>query len=345
MSPKRVCLVPKLSGVGGMVSFQGRLAAGLKERGIEVVFNPRLRPLDAILVVGGTRDLASLWRARRDGIRVVQRLNGMNWMHRHRRTGLRHFLRSEYGNLILGLIRSKLADGIVYQSQFSKDWWERVRGRTGVPNRIVYNGVDLARYSPEGEKTTFEPPAPGHLRLLMVEGSLGGGYDLGLEWGVGLAERLTRRGIALELVVAGRVTPEVEAVWMARAKIPLRFAGLVKGDEIPALDRSADLFYAADLHAACPNSVIEALACGLPVAALDSGALNELVQDDSGAVTPFGGDPWRLDPPDLDKLAQGAEDVLREPERFRIGARRRAEGMFGLDRMVEGYLSALLEGI
>jgi glycosyltransferase involved in cell wall biosynthesis len=337
----KICIVPRLSGVGGMVSFQGRLAAGLAQRGIELVYNLKERPLDAVLVVGGTRDLAGLRQARRDAIRVVQRLNGMNWMHRHRKTGLRHFLRSEYGNLILGLIRARLADHIVYQSHFSKGWWQRVGGATALPTSVVYNAVDLETFSPTGNAGGFEKSAPGVTRLLMVEGSLGGGYDLGLAWGVGLAERLSEMGLPTELVVAGRVTPEVKAAWTGRTKIPVKFAGLVQAADIPALDRSADLFYAADLHAACPNSVIEALACGLPVVALDSGALKELVLGESGRVTPYGGDPWKLDPPDLDTLAQAAAQVLADPARFRAGARRRAEQAFDLARMVEGYLAAL----
>lgn len=341
MSLMRICLVPQLSGVGGMVSFQGRLAAGLAQRGINVVYDIRQRPLDALLVVGGTRDLPGLRRARRDGIRVVQRLNGMNWLHRQRWTGVRHFLRSEYGNLILSTIRSKLADHIVYQSLFSKDWWERVHGETPVPNQIVYNAVDLDTFTPQGETAPFEKAEAGRFRLLMVEGNLGGGYDLGLEWGVGLAERLEATGLPVELLVAGRVTAEVRAGWMDRTKVALQFAGLVKGEDIPALDRSADLFYAADLHAACPNSVIEALACGLPVVALDSGALRELVVGEAGRVTPYGGDPWKLDPPDLDGLAKAAVEVLGDRQRFRVGARRRAEEAFGLERMVEGYLEAL----
>ena len=48
-------------------------------------------PSDAILVIAGTRNLLPLWRARRRGVRIVQRLDGINWIHRRRHTGLRHF--------------------------------------------------------------------------------------------------------------------------------------------------------------------------------------------------------------------------------------------------------------
>jgi glycosyltransferase involved in cell wall biosynthesis len=113
-------------------------------------------------------------------------------------------------------------------------------------------------------------------------------------------------------------------------------------EQIPALDRSAHLLYSADLNAACPNSVIEALACGLPVAAFATGALPELVTGDSGRVVLYGGNPWRLDRPDIPALAQVAAEIFRDQLRFRKAARQRAEEAFGLDRMVDRYLDVLL---
>src|SRR5512143_582318 len=127
---KRVCLIPNVSGVGGMVSFRGRLVSGLEKRGIEVSYELNDRPYEAVLVIGGTRDLAGIWRAKRRGVPITQRLDGMNWIHRKRQTGWRHYLRAEYGNIILSLIRSQLADRIIYQSEFSHQWWERVYGES-----------------------------------------------------------------------------------------------------------------------------------------------------------------------------------------------------------------------
>jgi glycosyltransferase involved in cell wall biosynthesis len=349
---KRVCLVPRLSGVGGMVSFQHKLVSGLAQRNIQVTYDPHDMPYQALLVVGGTRQLAALWRARRRGIPVVQRLDGMNWLHRlrmpdGRRTGLRHYLRSEYGNLILSVIRARLADTIVYQSEFSQRWWERERGPTPVPACVVYNGVDLGRFSPQGEG---ERPVE-RWRLLMVEGSLMGGYEVGLESGVELAQQVAARTSAshsrksVELMVVGRVTPRLQQRWQnalkGHADVTLRWLGLVSQARIPAIDRSAHLLYSSDLNAACPNSVIEALACGLPVVAFNTGALAELVTQDAGKVVAYGGDPWKLEPADIPALAEAAWEVLGQQERFRHAARQRAESLFGLQRMTDGYLRAL----
>lgn len=336
----RICLVPKVEGVGGMVSFHAKFSQGLRERGIEVSYDLADEAYDAVLVIGGTRDLRGLIAARRRNVPVVQRLNGMNWIHHKKQTGIRHYLRAEYGNFMLSLIRGRLATRVIYQSQFAREWWERVYGKTRVPYQVVYNGVDLAQYSPQGAQ---ERPMD-RSRILLVEGSLGGGYEMGLETAIGLGERLVNSySHNIELMIVGKVNETLKANWSGCAQIPLNFAGLVPRSEIPFLDRSAHILYAADIHAACPNSTVEALACGLPVVAFNTGALSELVTGDAGRVVSYGGDPWNLDPPDLDGLARAAAEVLGEQLRFRTAARARAEEILGLDHMVDEYLAVLFD--
>jgi glycosyltransferase involved in cell wall biosynthesis len=322
-----------------MVSFQHKLAGGFARRGVEVGYDLNEGGYDALLVIGGTRDLSGLWHMRRQGVHIVQRLNGMNWLHRICRTGLRHYIRSEYGNLILRLIRSRLSDAIVYQSGFAKDWWEGSCGVAPAPARVIYNGVDLDNYTPYG---TDQRPKD-RVRLLLVEGSLGGGYEIGLETAVSLAEELIRvYRNSVELMVVGKVSESLRSTWQAGVSIPLVFTGQVPQTQVPEIDRSSHLLYSADIHGACPNSVIEALACGLPVIAFDTGALPELVSGDAGIIVPYGGNAWRLEPPDIKGLAQAAVEILNNIDRFRNGARERAEQAFGLEKMVDAYLEILL---
>ena len=93
-----------------MVSFRQKLEQGLKEKGFVVTDSPAEVDDGAVLVIGGTRQIPALVRARQRGALIVQRLDGMNWIHRLGGTGVRHYLRSEYGNFLLRLIRSKVAD-------------------------------------------------------------------------------------------------------------------------------------------------------------------------------------------------------------------------------------------
>lgn len=347
---KRVCLVPRLEGVGGMVSFQRKIAKGLLAEGIEVCTDLADTPFQAVLVIGGTRNLAGLWMARRHGARIVQRLDGMNWLHRQMRTGMRHYLRAEIGNWLLGYIRSHLADFIVYQSRFSREWWERVRGPALSPDRMIYNGVDLILYSPG---SVADVPVD-RWRVLLVEGSLMGGYETGLEVAVQLVEGLERRLNAsktpalanrrkVELMVVGRVSDQTRQRWQQQTPIQIEWIGRVAPERIPEIDRSAHLLYSADINAASPNSVVEALACGLPVLAFDTGALPEMLSTSAGRVVPYGGNPWRLDPPDTEALVEAAGEILQEQESLRRGARQRAEEIFDVDQMVQSYVQVLLD--
>lgn len=337
MAARRLCFASRVGGIAGPASFQRRMADGLARRHVECSYEARDSRCDAVLVIGATRRLAALRRARSRGIPIVQRLDGRNWIHRRRWTGLRHSLRAEWNNRMLRLVRDRLASAVVYQSEFARRWWERDCGPAPVPAVVVHNGVDLERYTPGG---IGEPPADRR-RVLVVEARFEGGYDVGIRWALGLAERLARDGgQPVEVVFAGQVgaksrrlkpAPAVSAVWL----------GVMPPDEIPKLDRSAHCLFSADLHPACPNSVIEALACGLPVVAFDTGALSELVQGDAGRLVPYGGDPWRVEPPDLDGLATAARHVLADPARFRAAARKQAEDSLSLEGMVQGYMDVL----
>lgn len=332
---KKICIVPRVEGTGGMASFRLKFEQGLKTRGIEVSHDLTANS-DAILVIAGTRFLPDLWRAQRRGIRVVQRLDGINWVQRVRWTGARYHLRAEYGNAMLALIRGRFADRVIYQSQFIRKWWQDWYGLAKAPASVIINGVDLNVYSPDG---TDERPQDRY-RMLLLEGSLAGGLNAGLFHGVAVAEKLSEK-YPMEVVVAGKVDEATQR--KLQSKVPVKFLGTIPREQIPQLARSAHLMYCAEVNPPCPNSVIEALACGLPVIGFDSGSLKELVTDDAGCVVPYGGNPWKLETPDISALADSAQDVLTKQDQFRAAARTRAESAFGLDQMVDAYLKVLLD--
>ena len=91
-----------------MTSFRLKFENGVRARGVEVTYDLS-EPADAILVLAGTRHLLALRKARRRGARIVQRLDGLNWVQRVRWAGLRYTLRAIYGNANLAFIRSRLA--------------------------------------------------------------------------------------------------------------------------------------------------------------------------------------------------------------------------------------------
>ena len=348
----KICIVPKVDGIGGMASFRLKFEQGLKSRGIDVTHDLADNS-DAILVIAGTRLLPQLWRARRRGIRVVQRLDGVNWVQRVKWAGIRYTVRAEYGNAMLALIRARFADRVIYQSQFIRKWWEDWYGVAKASASVIINGVDLQTYTPDGE---HDCPTD-RFRLLLLEGSLAGGLNSGLFHAVALAEKLSAN-FPMEVVVAGKVDDATQKKIATEftekqrknsevsvANLSVKFLGTIPREQIPTLARSSHLLYSAEVNPPCPNSVIEALACGLPVVGFDSGSLKELVTDDAGCIVPYGGDPWKLETPDISALAASAGKIFEKhaSRQFRAAARMRAESAFGLVQMVESYLKVLLE--
>jgi glycosyltransferase involved in cell wall biosynthesis len=331
----QIRIVPRVDGAGGMASFRIKFEQCLRARGVDVTYDLAAAS-DATLVIAGTRNLIPLAKVRRRGERIVQRLDGINWVQRVRWTGLRYHLRAEYGNFMLSLIRARFADRVVYQSEFIRKWWEDWYGAAQAPATVIINGVDLNAYNPEG---SHERP-PDRFRLLLLEGSLAGGLNSGLFYAVSIAEKLSAK-YPMEVVVAGKVDEATRR--KIQSKVPVKFLGTIPREQVPALARASHLMYCAEVNPPCPNSVIEALACGLPVIGFDSGALKELVGEDAGCIVPYGANPWKLEMPDVESLAPGAEKILDEQNRFRTSARKRAESYFGLEKMTDAYLKILLE--
>ena len=336
LTQAKICIIPHKLGLGGPASFQAGLIRAMQQRGVNVSHDPLSPGLSAVLVFGAAQNAADVWRAQRSGVRVVQRLNGMNWVHRRKFTGIRHFIKAEYGNLKLRQLRNR-ADCIIYQSGFARAWWERQNGALGKPQFVIHNGVDLALFSPEPANLPVD-----RYRVLMVEGHHGGGYEGGLVTAARFITQLSQQADRpCELAVAGDVPLELRQE-IENTGVPLVWLGVLKHDEIPSVNRSAHLLFSGDINAACPNSVLEAMACGLPVVAYDTGALPELVSEEAGRIAAYGGDVWQLEPPDIPALTSAALQVLQVRAALSRAARQRAEAKFDIKKITEKYLEVLL---
>jgi len=104
-------------------------------------------------------------------------------------------------------------------------------------------------------------------------------------------------------------------------------------DDVPALLAGFDVFVLPSLAEGISNTVLEALACGVPVVATDVGGNRDLVGEEGcGSVVPAD---------DTAALAEALRARVDEPDGLSVAcaaARRRAEREFGIDGMVAAYL-------
>ncbi len=118
--------------------------------------------------------------------------------------------------------------------------------------------------------------------------------------------------------------------------------GTIPAEQVPWMMRSSHLLFSAEVNPPCPNSVIEALASGLPVVGFDTGSLSEIVQGDAGRLAPYGANEWKLEKPDITALTAAAIEILQDQPHFRTSARERAVAEFDVNTMVDEYLNVLL---
>ncbi len=333
---KTVCIPGDYGGFGGPGIFQKNLTQQLEQYGIGVTNDLNHRPLDAVCIIAAQRNLAKIWRCKRQGIRIVQRLNGINWMHRVVPTTIGHKIKAITANWLCAFIRRRMADHVVYQSVFSNELWETRFGQIKIPTSIVHNGVNLETFRPcDSAKRQQLPP-----KVIVVEGNLSDGYEHGLKAAVALVNSVRESlGVDISLEVVGNAAPQVIELY----PMPwIKWSGKLPHDSVVERLRESHLFFASDLHPACPNSVLEAMACGVPVVGYDTGAVGELIGSDGGCVVPYGADAWKLEPPsNHEALVSAALKILNDHEAASTRARERALE-FAVEQMTNRYLEVLL---
>ena len=143
------------------------------------------------------------------------------------------------------------------------------------------------------------------------------------------------REIPSVLVMVGdgpdRVLAEEEARRLGIAE-SVFFLG--KLDAVAPLLAGADLFLLPSQTESFGLSALEALACGVPVVASDTGGIPEVVRDgETGALCPVG---------DVEAMAAAALDILRDRERWQTmsdAAAADARARFSSDAIVSRYES------
>jgi glycosyltransferase involved in cell wall biosynthesis len=198
-----------------------------------------------------------------------------------------------------------------------------------LPIQVISNAIDLSAFTPAPQRDTN-----GLVRLLYV-----GRFNVfknveTLVEAVGKLSQMDVGEFELNLVGEGEQRPVLERIVSELGLTRrVKFAGWVARDQIADHYRLADVFVTATTWEGMPNTVLEAMACGLPIVGTQASGLHELVRDGlNGYLVPT---------KDPEALAQALARLMGDGyERRRMGreSRRLAEREFAWEYIAAQYL-------
>lgn len=220
--------------------------------------------------------------------------------------------------IVLRILQSqsmRLADGVIFLTEYAA---KVIQQTTGVLRRIavIPHGVGRA-FAERDSRPDWSLDPSRSVRCVYVSNAAMYKH----QWVVVRAIAALRdRGLNMELVLAGGGAGRAARLLddeIKRTDPAERFVkklGFVPHDELPSLLANADLFVFASSCENMPNTLVEAMAIGLPIACSRRGPMPEVLQD--------GG--LYFDPEDPDDIARTVETLIRDPS-LRMGLARRAK--------------------
>ena len=306
--------VPGESVEGGMVKFQR----------LQRVFPHRPRDFN-LLYLGSsslpTDEQTVIALARRRGAPLVVNQNGVAYpAWAGNRTG-------QLNDRLRAVLEE--ATHVIYQSDFCKSAADRYLGAPPGTWEILPNAVDTNEFTPG------EPPTGGPVLLLGGDQTQAYRVQTGLETLALLPKA--------RMIVTGSLAIDAEAVARELGVAErVEMTGRYAQRDAPAVYRCAHVLLHPKVRDPCPNVVLEALACGVPVVHSASGGVPELVGE--GGIGVESEATWEEDvPPSSEALADAVRTVLSDHDAYRSAARARAVERFDLEPWIERHRQLFAE--
>lgn len=219
------------------------------------------------------------------------------------------------------------ADALVAVSNGLRDF--AFQTTPDLPIRMIPNAIELSVFTPPLHRN-----GDGPVKLLFV-----GRFNAfkSVETLVDAVSRLNEMDVPhfeLHLVGDGERRASVERMVIDKGLTKqVKFLGWLDRASIVEQYRQADLFVTATTWEGMPNTVLEGMACGLPVVATKASGLEELVRE--------GANGYLVNINDANALANRMAALINNPyERQRMGkeSRKIAEQEFAWDYIAEQYV-------
>lgn len=199
------------------------------------------------------------------------------------------------------------SDGLIFLTYYARDLiLPQLQESPGQVMIIPHGVADRFRFSPCEQKElsafTFDDP----FRLLYVSTINEYKHQWNLVYAVGV---LRKAGLPVALDLLGRgYGPALDKLRVAMDSVDpngefVRYHGLVPYDCLHEWYARADGFVFASTAENMPNSLLEAMAAGLPIASSDRGPMPEIIGEFA----------WYFNPEESDEIARAVKEMLCDP--------------------------------
>jgi glycosyltransferase involved in cell wall biosynthesis len=221
------------------------------------------------------------------------------------------------------------ADHVFYQSEFCRSCAEKFLGGRSGPSEILFNGVDTNHFAPADRQR--EPRS----FTFLATGKFGRSTAYRLTSSIAGLAAARAGGLDVRLTVAGPIEPAVDANARAQTEALglsefVSFLGPYTGTQAPSIYQAADAYLMTKHNDPCPNAVLEAMACGLPILYSASGGVPEQVGPNGGVGLPVPATFEEDIAPKPSAIAEGMAHVILQREAMAAAVRTRAIERFDL---------------
>ncbi len=231
------------------------------------------------------------------------------------------------------------ADYVFWQSNFCKLSANKFLGKRKGNGEILYNAVNLNLFFPKKNLNQ-------EYFKFLITGKISKHLNYRLESSIMGLSLARKKGLNATLIIAGLIEDKNYIYDLSKryglSKF-IKYIGTYSQEEAPKIYQSADAYIITKYLDPCPNTVIEAMACGLPILYSNSGGIPELVGKKAGVPINVPQEWDKIHTPSAETISEGMIKIFNQKITMSSNARIRAEKYFGMNNWIEKHNNVFLK--